>query len=107
MSTPVIVRGTLEPDGTLVLDQKPDLSPGRVRVMLEAVADLPRPDRFWAMMEQIWDDSKARGYSPRSVEDVEAERQVFREEWDEHQEGLERIHLDGERLRQQASQPRE
>ena len=93
-----VVQGTLEPDGTLVLDRKPALSPGRVRVMVETVTEPTRPDRFWAMMAQIWDDAKARGDHPRSAEAVEAERQTFREEWDERQEAMERIHLDGERL---------
>jgi hypothetical protein len=32
--TEVVVEGTLKPDGTLELDHKPNLSPGRVRVIL-------------------------------------------------------------------------
>jgi hypothetical protein len=32
--TEVVVAGTLNPDGTLKLDQKPSLSPGRVTVVL-------------------------------------------------------------------------
>jgi hypothetical protein len=32
--TEVVVEGTLKPDGTLELDQKPSLPPGRVRVVL-------------------------------------------------------------------------
>jgi hypothetical protein len=30
----VVVEGTLKPDGTLELDRKPNLSPGRVTVLL-------------------------------------------------------------------------
>ena len=107
MSAQVIVQGTLKPDGTLELDQKPNLFPGRVRVTMEPVTEPTRPDRFWAMMEQIWADLKASGHVPRSVEQIEAERQAFRDEWDERQEALEQIHLECERLRQQASQPKE
>jgi hypothetical protein len=33
----VEVGGTLQPDGTLLLDEKPGLPPGRVRVVLTAV----------------------------------------------------------------------
>ena len=106
MITHEIVRGTLEPDGTLVLDQKPNLSPGRVRVMLEAMPELSQPVRFWAMMEEIWDDLKASGHSPRGVEDIEAERRDFRDEWDERQDALEQNHRDTERLRQLAPQPK-
>jgi hypothetical protein len=32
--TEIVVEGTLNPDGTLELDQKPNLSPGRVTVVL-------------------------------------------------------------------------
>ena len=67
--------------------------------MIEAANELPCPERFWAMMEQIGNDSKASGYIPRSVEQVETERQAFRDEWDERQDAQERTHLEGERLR--------
>ena len=100
MNTRDAFQGTLGPDGTLVLDQKPNLPSGRVRGIVETLAEPVRPARFWAMMEQMWAEAKARGSVPRSVEEVEAERQAFREEWDERQEALERIHSDGERLRQ-------
>src|SRR5271167_3212433 len=33
--TEVVVEGTLKPDGTLELDQKPSLSPDRVKVILQ------------------------------------------------------------------------
>ena len=94
MSAQTIVQGTLKPDGTLELDQKPNLSPGRVRVIVETATEPARTDRFWAMMEQIWADLKASGHVPRSVEEIEAERQAFRDEWDERQEALEQIHLE-------------
>jgi hypothetical protein len=38
--TETIVQGTLKPDGTLELDRKPDLPPGRVTVVLRQAADL-------------------------------------------------------------------
>lgn len=38
-----IIEGTLQPDGTLVLDSKPDLSPGRVTVVLRQEAQAPPP----------------------------------------------------------------
>lgn len=39
--TQVEVQGTLQPDGTLVLDEKPNLPPGRVRVVVQTVAEPP------------------------------------------------------------------
>ncbi len=41
----VSVQGTLKPDGTLVLDQRPNLSPGRVSVVLRPVRQLPPTSR--------------------------------------------------------------
>lgn len=107
MSARVILHGTLKSDGILELDEKPNLSPGRVRLTVETVAEPARPERFWAMMEQIWSDLKASGYVPRSVEEIEAERQAFRDEWDERQEALEQIHRECEQLRRQVGQPEE
>src|SRR4029078_7304408 len=51
--TEVVGEGTLKPDGTLELDQKPNLAPGRVQVVLrqEAVADLAgRPPGDWRQL---------------------------------------------------------
>ncbi|HWB12398.1 MAG TPA: hypothetical protein VG826_24450 [Pirellulales bacterium] len=42
-----IVEGTLQPDGTLVLDAKPNLPPGRVTVVLRQEAKAPPPQDDW------------------------------------------------------------
>lgn len=42
-----IVEGTLQPDGTLVLDSKPNLSPGRVTVVLRQETKAPPPEEDW------------------------------------------------------------
>lgn len=106
MDTQVIVQGTLKSDGTLELDEKPNLPPGRVCVTVASMTDPVHPERFWIMMEQIWSDLERSGHAPRSVQEIEAERQAFREEWDQRQESLEAIHREGEQLRQQANQPK-
>ncbi len=41
----VIVDGTLKPDGTLELDEKPSLPAGRVKVVLQAESVPPEGDR--------------------------------------------------------------
>jgi hypothetical protein len=41
--TEITVRGTLNPDGTLELDQRPNLSPGRVTVVLRQESEAPLP----------------------------------------------------------------
>jgi hypothetical protein len=95
----VVVEGTLKPDGTLELDQKPNLAPGRVQVIVQALPELPDGDPFWDMMKSIWVEQKARGHVPRSVEEVEAERREMREGWARRQEAIERLQEEARRLR--------
>ena len=45
--TEIIVQGTLNPDGTLELDQKLNLSPGRVTVVLRQEAEPPPLQEDW------------------------------------------------------------
>jgi hypothetical protein len=42
-----VVEGTLKPDGALELDQKPNLPPGRVTVVLRQEAEAPPPQEDW------------------------------------------------------------
>jgi hypothetical protein len=42
-STDFVVQGKLKPDGTLKLDRKPNLSPGRVTVVLRQEAEMTSP----------------------------------------------------------------
>jgi hypothetical protein len=96
-----VIAGTLKPDGTLELDQKPSLSPGRVTIVLRPVPELPADDPFWQMMQAIWAGQQARGHLPRSVAEVEAERRQIREEWEERMREIDRIQEESRRLRQQ------
>lgn len=107
----VVIEGTLKPDGTLELDQKPNLPAGRVTVVLrlETAVKSPRPldDTFFQMMEEIWAGQKARGFVPRTVEEVEGERSEMRTGWARHQEELERLQEECRRLRQEAESRKE
>jgi hypothetical protein len=96
----VELGGTLHPDGTLVLDEQPKLPPGRVRVVLEAAAGPAEGDPFWATLERIWADQKARGHVPRSVEEIEALRRELRDEMDREIEEAIRLQEESRRLRQ-------
>jgi 50S ribosomal subunit-associated GTPase HflX len=97
--TEVVVEGTLKPDGTLELDQKPNLPAGRVQVIVIPRPELPRDDPFWQRMQAIWNGQKARGFVPRSVEEVEAERRQVRDEWEERMQRLEQIRAEAEAIR--------
>ena len=43
----VVIGATLKPDGTLELDQKPSLAPGRVTVVLRQEEEAPAPKEDW------------------------------------------------------------
>ena len=45
MTAAAIVQATLKPDGTLELDQKPNLPPGRVQVILQPLPAAPSARR--------------------------------------------------------------
>jgi hypothetical protein len=84
-----IAAGTILPDGKLELDEKLELEPGRVRVIIEPLPDLPEDDPFWQRMRRIWEMEP--GYVPRSAAEVEAERETLRREWDERSEQIEAL----------------
>jgi hypothetical protein len=45
--TEIVVEGTLNPDGTLELDRKPNLLPGRVTVVLRQELEPPAAREDW------------------------------------------------------------
>ena len=61
--TEVVVEGTLKPDGTLELDQTPNLPPGRVQVSVKPLpsALTPRPG-LAGVIRQIQQDQQAQGF---------------------------------------------
>jgi hypothetical protein len=101
MNDEAVLEGMLHEDGSLHLDEKPNLPPGRVRVVVQSVPALPADDPFWDMMKSIWAAQKARGFIPRSAKEVEAERERTRDEWEEHSEEIERLQEECSRLRGQ------
>ena len=97
----VIVQGTLKPDGTLELDERIKLAPGRVQVTMVPVPELPESDPFWQRTQTVWADQRRRGHVARTVQEIEAERQAMREEWEERMRRIERIQAEAEGVRRQ------
>lgn len=95
----IVVEGTLKPDGTLELDETPNLRPGRVQVTMAPIPELPADDPFWQRMRAIWEGQKARGFVPRTAVEVEAERRQVREEWEDRMRRIERTRAEAEALR--------
>ena len=98
-----VIEGTIQPDGTLVLDEKLNLPAGRATIVVRSAVTEARPldAEFFRMMDDIWARQKARGFVPRSVEEVEGERQRMRDESAEEIEAAVRLHEEGRRLRGQ------
>ena len=75
MKTQVEVGGTLRADGTLSLDERPDLPAGPVRVTLEVVVPTPpeEGEGWWEFLQQLRAEQLASGYVPRTDEEIQAE----------------------------------
>src|SRR5205823_1531465 len=102
MGTQMILQGTLRPDGTLELDRRVPLPPGRVLVTVQPAVQPSPDDPFWQMLERIWAGQKARGHVPRSSEQIEAERRALREDTEKDIRDAIRLQEESRRLRQQA-----
>jgi len=104
MSTPIaVVEGIVNPDGTLVLQEKVNLPPGKVQVTLVPMTDLPEDDPFWQRMKAIWAGQKAHGHVPRRRREVEADRLAFREEFENDLQDAIRLQEECRRARQEAA----
>jgi hypothetical protein len=77
----VVLGGTLRPDGTLELDQKPSLSPGRVTVILrQETKSIPPPTQdWWQALQRIRAEREASGYPFMDEEALEGHIQWLRE----------------------------
>jgi hypothetical protein len=99
---PIEVEGTVREDGTLELDQKVNLPPGRVKVTVRpATPPVNQHEAFLAMLQQIRTSQEASGPVPRSAEEIDAEIKAFRDEVDEHFLAVERLQEEAAKARRQ------
>lgn len=56
-----IITGTLSHDGTVRLDQQPNVSPGPVEVMIRAL-NASEPSDWWSRLQQILADQERQGF---------------------------------------------
>ncbi len=101
--TEVVVQGNLDAEGVVHLDETPNLPPGRVTVVLRPEVPLSADDPFWQLLQEIWADQRARGHVPRRAEEVEAEREQVRQDWEQRMAEIDRIQEESRRLREQPS----
>jgi uncharacterized protein YqgV (UPF0045/DUF77 family) len=100
------IQGTLREDGTLVLDEKPNLPPGRVMVMVRPANTVEGEiDDVIAVLTRIHAAQALRGHVPRSVEEIDADLAEMRDD-DERSRMIERIQEECRRHRE-GEQPSE
>lgn len=76
----IVVAGTLKPDGTLELDQKPNLPPGRVQVVLRQEPEPVTPkEDWWQYMQRARRELEEAGSHFMNEEEVNAHLAWLRE----------------------------
>lgn len=78
--TESIVEGTLKPDGSLELDQKPNLSPGRVTVILRQEVPATTQEGWWPCMQNIRKQMEEAGCHFMDEKEMQAHIDWLREE---------------------------
>jgi hypothetical protein len=98
---PLEMSGVIKPDGTLELEGRTTLPPGRVRVTLTVTPE-PSEQRedTWTVLERIWKENEARGANPRTREEIDAEVNALRDELEEHANQIEALQEEAQRARE-------
>lgn len=74
------VEGTLKPDGTLELDEKPDLAPGRVAVTLRQIMEPSAVgETWWELLQRSRRELEAAGNPFMNEQEVNAHIEWLRE----------------------------
>ncbi|HVC98540.1 MAG TPA: hypothetical protein VND64_33040 [Pirellulales bacterium] len=88
----VVIEGNLKPDGTLELDQKPGLTPGRVQV---TVKPLILPTVVYRGLVEVMDEirqaQRARGYQGRTLREMQVDEMTRQEENEEYERRSEQL----------------
>jgi hypothetical protein len=77
----IIVQGTVTAEGTLTVDQKVPMPPGRVQITIQPAPEARAGQKdWWQRLQEARAVLEARGTGFRSQEEIEAEREAFRAE---------------------------
>lgn len=89
--TTEFLEGTLKPDGTLELDQKPSLGPGRVKVALQPVQAGSPGQGLADVLDEIRRGQQARGFRGRSAEEIEAGLREGEDDYERRMQSLRHV----------------
>lgn len=97
--TEITVEGTIKSDGSLELDQKPGLPPGRVTILLRQETEPTIQEGWWPYMQRVRAEREAAGYHFMNEVEMQAHIQWLREDEDR----IDRIYreMDMEKRRQE------
>ena len=85
----ITVQGTLNPDGTVQLDEKPNLSPGRVTVVLrQETAEPQAQEGWWPYLQRIRAEREATNYPFMNEAEMQAHLDWLRDDEDR----IDRLH---------------
>ena len=88
-----LLQATLNPDGTLTLQQTPKLRAGRVEVLIRAVPDPePNPETWWEFLQRSYAEAVAQGHVPRTREEIDADRARLAALDEERRQAIARAH---------------
>ena len=84
--------GTVRPDGTLELDEQLRVPPGRVRVRVESLptAEVQPAESLVEFVRRLRREMEVAGHTFRTKEEIDAEIEGLRNEWDERLDQLDR-----------------
>ena len=67
-----LIDGTLKADGTLELDQRPTLAPGRVKIALQPAQAGTARRSLAGVIDDIHHSQQARGFVGRTADEIDA-----------------------------------
>jgi hypothetical protein len=84
--------GVVHPDGSLELTGKLTVPPGRVRVRVESLEPQPQPaEGLIEFVQRTRRELEAAGHRFRTREEIDAELEELRGEWDDRLDQLDRL----------------
>jgi hypothetical protein len=88
----VLVQGTLKPDGTLELDEKPPLPAGPVEVLIRSQLQVGgEKESWWEYLQRARQELLAQGKSFRSKAEIDADRDRERNAEELRRQSIERL----------------